>query len=184
MAIQDAIPKSRITLTYRTTISGEPADVELPFRMLVLGDLTCGTASEEDRGELEERPMHALNGTNLGEVMASMNMRLKLTTGNYFTGGADDITLPIDGMDAFHPDTVAQHIPDVQVLLLMKKLLEEMNSYVANRKALRGHIKNLFKDRKVDEARQQLGKTGLDKLRLPEDLRQRMRQLVEGGGEA
>ena len=74
MAIQDAIPRSRITLTYRTTISGEPAIVELPFRMLVIGDLTCGTSTEEARGSLEERPMHALNGTNLGDVMASMDM--------------------------------------------------------------------------------------------------------------
>ena len=182
MAIQDAIPRSRITLTYRTTISGQPEEVELPFRMLVLGDLTCGTATEEDRGELEERPLHTLNGSNLNEVMASMNMNLKMTVGNYFTGGADEVAIPIDSMDALHPDAVAQHIPDVQVLILMKKLLEEMNSYVSNRKALRGHIKALFKDRKVGEARDQLAQTGLDKLKLPEDLRNRMRQLVEGGG--
>ena len=41
MAIQDEIPRSRLTLTYRTTISGEMQEITLPFRFLVLAaDLT------------------------------------------------------------------------------------------------------------------------------------------------
>ena len=43
MAIQDDIPRSRITLKYRTTIEGEPADVELPLRFLVMGDFSRGS---------------------------------------------------------------------------------------------------------------------------------------------
>lgn len=40
MAIQDQLPKSRITLTYRTTINGEPETVKLPLRLLILGDFS------------------------------------------------------------------------------------------------------------------------------------------------
>ena len=39
MAITDEIPKSRLTLTYRTTVSGEPEDVALPFRLLIMGEI-------------------------------------------------------------------------------------------------------------------------------------------------
>ena len=33
MAVQDELPRSRITLTYRTTIHGQQEEVNLPFRV-------------------------------------------------------------------------------------------------------------------------------------------------------
>jgi type VI secretion system protein ImpB len=35
MAIQDEIPKSRLTLKYKTEVDGQPEDLSLPLRMLV-----------------------------------------------------------------------------------------------------------------------------------------------------
>ena len=37
MPIQDKLPKSRITLVYRTTINGQKEDVKLPFRVVEIG---------------------------------------------------------------------------------------------------------------------------------------------------
>ena len=53
MAIQDQLPKSRITLTYRTTINGEQETVNLPLRLLVFGDFSLGS-SEDRKIDLED----------------------------------------------------------------------------------------------------------------------------------
>ena len=54
MPIQDKLPKSRITLVYRTKINGQPEDVKLPFRVVVLGDFSLGS-SKDRQVDLDER---------------------------------------------------------------------------------------------------------------------------------
>ncbi len=46
MAIQDEIPKSRLTLRYKTEVDGEPQDVTLPLRMAVTGGGGCVGGSQ------------------------------------------------------------------------------------------------------------------------------------------
>ena len=46
MAIQDEIPKSRLTLRYKTEVSGQPEDLTLPMRLLVTGDYSLGTSKD------------------------------------------------------------------------------------------------------------------------------------------
>src|SRR5689334_10692595 len=68
MAVQDEVPKSRITLRYRTEINGTPADIDLPLRLLMLGDFSQGTSADR-KLDLEERKARNLDGTNTGAVM-------------------------------------------------------------------------------------------------------------------
>ena len=56
MAVQDEIPKSRLTLRYKTEINGTPADVVLPLRQLITGDFSGGS-SVDAKLDLEERQM-------------------------------------------------------------------------------------------------------------------------------
>ena len=55
MAVQDEVPKSRITLRYRTEIDGTPADIQLPLRLLMMGDFSLGT-SKDRLGREKPRP--------------------------------------------------------------------------------------------------------------------------------
>ncbi|HMY59214.1 MAG TPA: type VI secretion system contractile sheath small subunit, partial [Pseudomonadota bacterium] len=64
MAIQDEIPKSRLTLTYRTTINGAMQDISLPFRILVLSDFSLGTSTDR-KLDLADRKLRPLAGRNL-----------------------------------------------------------------------------------------------------------------------
>ena len=54
MSIQDEIPKSRLTLKYKTDVNGQPEDVTLPLRMAILGDFSGGTSTDR-KVDLEER---------------------------------------------------------------------------------------------------------------------------------
>lgn len=82
MAIQDQLPKSRITLTYRTTINGEPETVKLPLRLLILGDFSHNSSvdrwkrnepvlTKNDDGELVPVYVQDKNPDNTPKVDAS-----------------------------------------------------------------------------------------------------------------
>src|SRR5690242_9860363 len=80
MYIQDLIAKthpSRISLTYTTTVNGEPEIIDLPFRMLILGDFSRSSSSQA-AVPLEDRPTHQLTGANLDDVLRAMSLTLQL----------------------------------------------------------------------------------------------------------
>lgn len=146
MAIQDEIPRSRITLTYRTTINGEAETIDLPLRLMVLGDFSLGS-SEDRQKDLEERAPRSINGRNLDSVMKDMKMNLRLTVPNRINPGKEEsieVDLPITKLQSFSPEEVARHVPKVRALLLLKTLMNEIQSNIDNRKELRKLIQEMF----------------------------------------
>ncbi|HOC58955.1 MAG TPA: type VI secretion system contractile sheath small subunit [Smithellaceae bacterium] len=146
MAIQDEIPKSRITLRYKTEVQGKPEDVTLPLRLMVTGDLSQGSSADR-KVDLEERRMRTLDGTNLDAVMKDMGMSMKFAVTNKIDPeNAEDmeVDLPINGMKSFSPDEVAKHVPKLKGILQVKKLLEEVVSNVDNRKEFRKLLNDLM----------------------------------------
>lgn len=148
MAIQDELPESRITLKYRTSINGEEEDINLPMRTMVMGDFSLGT-SKDRQVELEERKLRTLDGTNrVDDLMKDMGIALKLEVPNQINSDKDDLALnlPIKGLKSFSPDEVAQNIPQVKALLLLKTLLLEMQSNIDNRRDLRKLVQEICAD--------------------------------------
>lgn len=149
MAITDEIPKSRLTLTYRTTVRGEPEDVQLPFRLLVMGDLSGGT-SVDRQVDLDQRKLRGLDGKNLDSVMRDMKISVKVTVPNKIDPDkASDMTveLPITSMKSFTPAQIAQNVPKIKALTVLKKLLLEVQANLDNRKEFRRLIRALAQDK-------------------------------------
>ncbi len=168
MAVQDELPRSRITLTYRTTINGQPEEVKLPFRVLMLGDFSLGS-SEDRKVDLEERKLRSVTGRNLNELMKDMKMSLKFQVPNKVNPDAEsdmEVTLPIESMKSFHPDEIVKHVPKLKALLLLRTLLLEMQSSIDNRKELRRALYDIFS--KPEELKKLLEEMkGYESLRLP-----------------
>jgi len=168
MAIQDEIPKSRLTLRYKTEVSGQPEDITLPLRILVEGDFSQGT-SKDRQVDLEERRLRNLNGTNTDAVMKDMGMSLKFAVPNRVDPDkAEDmnVEIPVDSMKSFSPDHVAKHVPKLKGILQMKKLLEEVVSNVDNRKDFRKLLNELLgNEEALAKMMEQL--KGYESLKLP-----------------
>lgn len=147
MAIQDEIPKSRLTLRYKTEVNGEPEEITLPLRMLITGDFSQGSSTDR-QFDLDERRIRNMDGTNTDLVMKDMGMSLDFSVENKINGGDEDlqISLPITSMSSFSPDQVAQHVPKLKGLLALKALIGEMQSNVDNRKELRKLMDELLSD--------------------------------------
>jgi len=148
MAIQDEIPKSRLTLRYKTEVNGQPQDIQLPLRVAVTGDFSNGT-SKDRKVDLEERRMRNLDGKNTDAVMKDMGISLDFSVANKVdpeSGEEIQVKLPIDGMKSFSPEQVAKNVPKLNGLLMLKRLLEEVMSNVDNRKEFRKLLGELMAD--------------------------------------
>lgn len=154
MSIQDEIPRSRINLRYRTNITGGGELLELPFRLLVLGDLSLGTSVDREQ-DLDTRRMRSLDGKNLDSVMRDMRMSMRFKVENFVDAPGEngiDVEIPVQDRSSFLPDHVAHNIPKVQALLLLRRLLVEMQSNIDNRKELRRAIQEIFSNPQALEA--------------------------------
>lgn len=168
MAITDEIPRSRITLTYRTNVHGEPEEVTLPFRVLVMGDLSQGTS--KDRAlPLDKRQIRRLDGKNLNQIMADMGLSLSLSVKNRINPTVSDsldVKLPINSVKSFLPAEVAKNVPRVRALLLLRKLLLEAQATFDNRKEFRALLREaITSDERMKALTQQLAK--FENYRIP-----------------
>lgn len=145
MPVQDEVPKSRITLTYKTDIDGEPAVVDLPLRLMVLGDFSNGS-SKDRQVDLDQRDLRSLDGSNIGEIMKDMGINLDIVVPDKINAEEQDmrVQLKIDSLKSFSPDEIAKQVPQIRSLLLLKKLLEEIQSNVANKKEFARLLNTLY----------------------------------------
>ncbi len=169
MAIQDEIPKSRLTLRYKTEVNGRPEDIKLPLRLAVLGDFSLGS-SKDRKLDLEERRFRNLDGRNTDSVMKDMGISIRFSVPNKLdpASGEDmQVEVPIDGMKSFSPDKVAENIPKVKGLLMLKRLLEEVVSNVDNRKEYRKLLSELLSNQEALKKMMEELK-GFESFKLPE----------------
>jgi len=166
VTINDTLPKSRITLTYRTDVSGQKEDVELPFRMLVMGDLSRGSSVDRTL-DLDARHIRNLDGKNLDSVMKDMKLSLSIDVPNRLdqTGNIKQ-ELTFDGMGAFEPSAIAEQIPKLKALSLMKRLLLEVQADLDNRKDFRKKVRELANEEAVKPILEELSKLEFGGFRL------------------
>jgi len=139
MAIQDEIPKSRLTLRYKTEVNGQPEDITLPLRLLVAGDFSSGT-SVDRKVDLEARKSRGLDGKNTDSLMKDMGMSLNFSVANKIDPENEEdmqVSLPVTSMKSFAPDQICQQVPKLKGVLMVKRLLEEVIASVDNRKDFR-----------------------------------------------
>ena len=146
MSIQDEIPRSRINLRYRTEISGAGQMLELPFRLMIMGDLSCGSSVDREIG-FDGRRLRSLTDKNPDSLMENMRMSLNFKVPNRIDPSTDEsmeLSIPIKNRRSFSPDQVAHSIPKVRALLMLRKLLLEMQANIDNRKELRRLIQDIW----------------------------------------
>src|SRR5262245_4088858 len=101
--MSDGVPKSRVTLVYDTKQpEGREKPRELPFRLLVLGDV-----GGDKSAPLDQRKVRQLNGRNLGEVIKGLKVEVRDVDLADVAGGKPRKTkVLIDSISSFAPDDV------------------------------------------------------------------------------
>ena len=146
MDIQDLIPKSRITLKYKRNITGEPEDIELPLRMLVLGDFSGkGNKSES----FVDRKTINLNGKNTNDVLDQLDISISVPEDEE---GIRKVNLPLKNVDDFLPGHIVKNIPEMDKLVNCAKTLASLSSSINNSRKFKSALMELSKDDELQAA--------------------------------
>lgn len=143
-SFQNEVPKARINLKLALHTGGGQKKVELPLKLLTLGDFSNG---KEDR-PLSEREKININKNNFNSVLAEFNPEINLTVQNTLAGEGteESIKLNFADMKDFEPEQVARQIPQLRAMLAMRNLLRDLKSNLLDNATFRKELEKILKD--------------------------------------
>lgn len=165
MATKDGsvAPKERVNIVYRPATGDVQEDVELPLKLMVIGDFIGRT---DDRA-LEDRDPINIDKNNFNDVMASQNISLDLQVMNKISNETNDpdnklsVNLKFSGIRDFEPDSIVKQIPELGKILELREALKALKSPLSNVPDFRKKVQEMVSN---DEARKKLfAELGLDK---------------------
>lgn len=144
-------PKERVNITYKPATGDARESVELPFKMLLLADLTGRT----DARPVEERAPISVDRDSFAAVMAEQDLTVQATVANRLrqNGGELSVTLHVRSLADLTPDGIAAQVPELQSLLTLRSALISLKGPMGNVPAFRRKIQSLLGD---DTSKQRL----------------------------
>lgn len=144
-------PKERINIKYKPATDGAQEDVELPLKLLFVGDYT----GKPDPRRLEERNPISIDKDNFDQVLAEQNLGVDLQVKDQLSGEPDshmNVHLQFRKLSDFGPVAVAQQVPELKRLLDLRAALSTLKSPLGNAPAFRKKIQALLGDKEQREA--------------------------------
>lgn len=140
-------PKERINIKYVPATGDQQAEIELPLRMMVVGDFKGHT---EDT-LLEERQAVSINKTNFNSVMEEAELKLDVTVDDHLSETPDpdaslSATLNFNTLNDFTPDELAKQVPELNKLLELREALVALKGPLGNVPAFRKKLQTLLED--------------------------------------
>ncbi len=144
-------PKERINIKYIPATGDQQAEMELPLKMMVVGDFKGGP----EETPIEERQTVSVDKNNFQSVMNEAGLTLQTTVKNRLSDESED--LPVDlafkSLSDFTPDSLARQVPEVRKLVELREALVALKGPLGNIPAFRSKLQELLDS---DEAREQL----------------------------
>ncbi len=145
-SFQDEIPRERINIKFVRQTGDAQEEVELPLKLLMLGDYTL-KEPEPDDPILAEKEKISVNKQNFQDVMKSMDLGLKLTVPNQLVGEDAEMTvdLKFEDLNSFHPAAVAQQVKELNAIVAVRNLLSELRAHVITNRQFRRALEDIVK---------------------------------------
>jgi len=143
-------PKERVNIVYRPATGDAQEEVELPLKLLVIGDFTGKT----DERMLEDREPINIDKDNFDEVLKGQELDLSLTVPNKLSEDPEDemgVNLSFGSLKDFGPEAVAEQTPELRKLLELRKALGSLKGPLSNVPEFRKKIQALVKDEETRE---------------------------------
>lgn len=145
-------PKERINIKYVPATDGAQAEVELPLKLMVLGDFK---GRSEDT-PLEERTAVSVNKNNFSSVMKESDLSLSTTVPNLLTDEENQslaVDLSFQSLEDFSPDAIAGQVPELSKLIELREALVALKGPLGNIPAFRTRLQELLA---CEESREKL----------------------------
>ena len=138
-------PKERINIVYKPATGDAQEDVELPLKLLFIGDY----AGRPDPRPLEERKPINIDKDNFQQVLAEQNLSLQLQVPDKLSNEKDatlDVNLAFKKLSDFAPEAVAKQVPELRRLLELRNALTALKGPLGNVPAFKKKIQSLLND--------------------------------------
>ncbi|MCG8537563.1 MAG: type VI secretion system contractile sheath small subunit [Pseudomonadales bacterium] len=138
-------PKERINIKYRSEHGGAQESVELPFKMMVVGDFT----QKEDDRVIEERKPINVDKNNFDEVLRNQSVGVEINVPNRLSEEEDaemGVSLEFNTMKDFTPENVARQVPELNKMLELREALVALKGPLGNVPAFRKAIETILED--------------------------------------
>lgn len=143
-------PKERVNIVYRPATGDAKEEVELPLKLLVVGDFT----SREDDSMVEDREPVNIDKDNFNEVMKGQNLKLEVNVANKLSDDPDSemsVSLKFDSIKDFDPEAIARNTPELKKLLELREAMQALKGPMSNRPEFRKKIQEIIKDEAARE---------------------------------
>lgn len=155
-------PKERINIKYVPATDDSLEEVELPLKMVVVGDFK---GHEEDEA-IEDRAAVNVDKHNFDSVMKETNLSVDVNVPDRISGEEDAalaVNLKLNTLADFTPDNIARNVPELNKLLELREALVALKGPLGNIPAFRRQLQELL----VDEASRSELTSELDNILSP-----------------
>lgn len=144
-------PRERVNIVYKPS-TGVDAEVELPLKMVVLGDFT----QRADETPLEDRKPINIDKDNFNDVMKGLKLSAEMNVKNALSeeeGAQTPVKLRFEHINDFGPEAVVKQVPELNKLLQLRTALTALKGPLGNVPGFRKKIMEIMSN---DAAREKL----------------------------
>jgi len=143
-------PKERVNIVYKPDVGDQKEEVELPLKMLVVGDFK----GREDEKSLDDRSAINIDKDNFNDIMEGQGLKLDLAVPNHLSQSKEGeeassltTTLNFKKMRDFEPDAIAKEVPELKELLALRDALTALKGPLGNVPEFRKLIQSVVKEK-------------------------------------
>ena len=143
-------PKERVNIVYRPATGDASEEVELPLKVLVMGDFTM----REDDTPLEDRAPVNIDKDNFNDILKGQDVKLNTVVDDTLSGEEDaKLTVDLDfkSMKDFEPDAIIDKVPELSKLVDLRDALKALKGPLGNVPDFRKKIQELVQDEGTKE---------------------------------
>ncbi|MGK3961382.1 type VI secretion system contractile sheath small subunit [Sorangium sp. So ce136] len=138
-------PKERVNITYKPATGNAKEDVELPLKLLMLGDYT----QRPDPRPLEDRKPINVDKDNFQKVMSEQKLALSFNVKDVLSEKENSeltVNLKFRRLSDMEPEAIATQVPELKKLLDLRAALTALKGPLGNEKAFRNKIQQILSD--------------------------------------
>lgn len=148
-SFQNEVPKARVNIKLDLHTGGAQKKVELPLKLLVIGDYSNG----QDTRAVAERNKVSIDKNNFNAVLADFSPKAEIAVENTLVGDGTELPVDLDfrSMDDFKPEVVAGKVPELRALMAARNLLRDLKSNLLDNAMFRRELEKILKDPALSE---------------------------------
>lgn len=138
-------PEKRVRITYRPAAGNEADGVELPLKILMLGDYT---RREDDRPIGDRVPIN-VNAACFHDVLAAQDLTLDIEVADELSGEEGAmlrVNLDLRSLADFTPEGIANGVPELRLLLERRRALTALQCALADHPEIERRFQEILAD--------------------------------------